>query len=194
MNPQATAGTGGKRGRPLDADRTPTILDAVLELLSEGGYDHLRVQDVADRAGVGLGTIYRRWPTKQALVIEALQCGRVADEKVVDTGHPRADLLATFTNLARGMAEKGDIAGFIASLRNEPEIAEIWRCTAVTGMRERLRALIAAARGCDVHDASLDTLTDLGPALILFRITVAGECSDLDALAREVTDLVLAGV
>src|SRR5262249_11158990 len=98
-----TPETRSRRGRPLEADRTPAILDAVLELLHSGGYDQRRVQEVAEKAGVGLGTIYRRWPTKQALVIEAMQCGRGSDDKVVDTGNPRADLVATFTNMAHAM-------------------------------------------------------------------------------------------
>jgi AcrR family transcriptional regulator len=56
--PQATPPV---RGRRRAADREPLILDAASELLDEIGYDHLRVQDVADRAHVGLATIYRRW-------------------------------------------------------------------------------------------------------------------------------------
>ena len=60
------------RGRRREADREPLILDAANELLDEIGYDHLRVQDVADRAHVGLATIYRRWSTKQELVIAAM--------------------------------------------------------------------------------------------------------------------------
>src|SRR4051812_14680040 len=136
-----------RRGRPLDADRTPAILDAVLELLGSVGYDQLRVQDVAERAGVGLGTIYRRWSTKQALVVEALRCGRAMDDKFVDTGDPRADLEATLAAMARSIAEKGDLVGFIASLRSEPEVADAFRCTAIANMRDRLRIQVAAARG-----------------------------------------------
>ena len=60
------------RGRRRAADREPLILDAASELLDEVGYDHLRVQDVAERAHVGLATIYRRWSTKQELVIAAM--------------------------------------------------------------------------------------------------------------------------
>src|SRR4051794_21306007 len=67
-----------RRGRPRAADRDLTILQAATELLEELGYDRLRIQDVADRARVGLATIYRRWPTKQALVIAAMQAGSEA--------------------------------------------------------------------------------------------------------------------
>ena len=53
------------RGRRSEADREPLILEAANELLDEVGYDRIRVQDVADRAHVGIATIYRRWSTKQ---------------------------------------------------------------------------------------------------------------------------------
>jgi AcrR family transcriptional regulator len=185
-------GTGKRRrGRPREADRTPAILDAVLHLLHDGGYDRLRVQDVAERAGVGLGTIYRRWPTKQALVIEALQCDRALDEKFADTGNPRADLETTFRNIASAMAEHGDVVGFVASIRSEPEVAEIFRSTSLAAMRGRVRTLLAAARGTDVDDPALDLLTDLGPAVILFRVALACDTGDVDQLARDVTELLV---
>src|ERR1700694_89534 len=60
-------------GRPRAEDRTPAILEAAKELMGEVGYDRLRIQDVADRAGAGLATLYRRWPTKQALVAGAIR-------------------------------------------------------------------------------------------------------------------------
>ena len=176
---------GGRRGRPLDADRTPAILDAVLALLKDSGYDQLRIQDVAEHAGVGLGTIYRRWPNKQALVIEALQCGRFIDEKLVDTGDPAADIVATLLNLGTAMAGQGDVIGFIASIRREPDIAAAWRSIAVCNLRDRLRDLVVAARQCDPDDPSLDTVTDLGPALILYRIAVIGDTDDVESLARD---------
>jgi AcrR family transcriptional regulator len=183
--------TRARRGRPLEADRTPAILDAVLELLHQTGYDQLRVQDVADKAGVGLGTIYRRWPTKQALVIEAMQCGRGTDNKIVDTGNPHADLVATFTNMAQAMDEQGDVVGFLASMRREPEVAEVFRCTTLANLRSRLRALIAAARGISIDDPALDMLTDLGPSLLMFRIALVADTTDIDALVRDIVDFVV---
>jgi len=59
-------------GRPRAADRTPPSSQAAKDLLGEVGYDRLRIQDVADRAGAGLATLYRRWPTKQALIADAI--------------------------------------------------------------------------------------------------------------------------
>src|SRR6478735_694003 len=91
-----------KRGRRLSEDRSDVILGTVLELLKEVGYDQIRMQDVADRAGVGLSTIYRRWPAKQDVVRAALECEQAA-EKWVTTGDARADLRATLVKMAESM-------------------------------------------------------------------------------------------
>src|SRR5690349_5398409 len=89
-----------RRGRPRATDRSPAILAATIELVDESGYDRLRVQDVATRAGVGLATIYRRWPTKQALFVEALRHKTV---DLPDTGDVRADLVTIFAMMTDGL-------------------------------------------------------------------------------------------
>src|SRR5436190_20175807 len=68
-------------------------LEATTRLLEELGYDRLRIQDVADRAHVGLATIYRRWATKQALVIASLEHEKLR-RTLSETDDPRADLRA----------------------------------------------------------------------------------------------------
>jgi AcrR family transcriptional regulator len=62
-----------KLGRPRSEKSHRAILDATLELLAEQGFDGLSIEGVADRAGVGKTTIYRRWANKEALVSAALQ-------------------------------------------------------------------------------------------------------------------------
>ena len=66
-------------GRPRDARHDQAILAATLEILQEQGYGGLTIEGVAARAGVGRPTIYRRWPSKPALVVAALvQSDRLA--------------------------------------------------------------------------------------------------------------------
>src|SRR5262249_24075462 len=70
------------------------VLEATLEELSDKGYGALSIEDVAARAGVAKTTIYRRWPAKADLALDAMR--RVADSVVVvgDTGALRSDLIA----------------------------------------------------------------------------------------------------
>jgi len=88
----------GARGRPRDAGADEAILAATIELLNDGGIAKLSMDHVARRAGVGKATIYRRWPSKEQLVIDALSTAPTI--AVPDTGTVRGDLLAYAEALA----------------------------------------------------------------------------------------------
>src|SRR5688500_6132201 len=120
----APVGVAARRGRPLSEERSEHILGTVLDVLHDVGYDQLRMRDVADRAGVGLSTIYRRWPTMQDLVRASLECER-AKESFITSGDPRADLRACLQRMAEDVSGDGaqTMLGFLASLRSDPEIA-----------------------------------------------------------------------
>ncbi|MCM2677537.1 TetR/AcrR family transcriptional regulator [Alkalicoccobacillus plakortidis] len=61
-----------KRGRPMDLTRNQVIIDKTLELLAEVGFDSLTIEAIAHQAKVGKATIYRRWSSKEELVIDAV--------------------------------------------------------------------------------------------------------------------------
>ena len=76
------------------AQRSKKILLATLEELAVVGFRALSIEEVATRAGVNKTTIYRRWPTKVALVVAAMES--FAEDALVepDTGSLRSDLLS----------------------------------------------------------------------------------------------------
>jgi AcrR family transcriptional regulator len=80
-----------KRGRPRSAEVDAAVLAATLEVAREVGITRLSMDDVADRAGVSKATIYRRWPSKEQLVLDALRSA-VHPIGDVDTGSLRGDL------------------------------------------------------------------------------------------------------
>ena len=94
------------RGRKRDTGRTDAILKAAEELLLDIGYDKLRIQDVAERAGSGTGAIYRRWPNKEALVAEAIRNMPDPDAEITDD--PVADLRALVNRTCFAAADKPD--------------------------------------------------------------------------------------
>src|SRR5260370_35342567 len=82
-----------KPGRPRSAQAHKAILDATLELLAEEGFQGLSIEEVAARAGAGKTTIYRRWSSKEELVMEAIRQVQI-EVPVMDTGNFRNDLAA----------------------------------------------------------------------------------------------------
>ena len=72
-----SAGTAGaaisrRPGRPRSERADQAIIDAALSLFAESGPDGLCIERVAARAGVGKATIYRRWPGKEDLLLDAI--------------------------------------------------------------------------------------------------------------------------
>jgi AcrR family transcriptional regulator len=82
--------SAGSSGRPRSEEAHNAILEATLDLLAEVGFSSLTVEGVATRAGVGKATIYRRWPSKLPLVVEAF--GQLPGFEEVDTGNLADDL------------------------------------------------------------------------------------------------------
>src|SRR5579859_7686549 len=84
---------GRRPGRPRSALAERAILEATLELLAEVGIEALSIEGVAARAGVGKTTIYRRWESKEELIVAAVRRLQV-QAPIVDTGNFRADIQA----------------------------------------------------------------------------------------------------
>jgi AcrR family transcriptional regulator len=177
-------------GRPRSEDRDETILDATTRLLEEIGYDRLRIQDVADRAHVGLATIYRRWSTKQALVIAALEHEKLR-RTIPETENAREDLRANVHAMVEEfLGPRGCfITGFLSAVRSDPELADAFRSSALADLRTPLRDAIARVLGDDQPD--LDLRADLAPAVLAFRGLVGDREHHADDIADQLTALML---
>jgi AcrR family transcriptional regulator len=107
-----TAPTTRRPGRPRSARADRAILQATLELFAELGYEGMSVEGVATRDGVGKTTIYRRWPSKDALLVAAL--GHIQSEvPVLNSGNLRTDLVAMATNALQFFTQSGASFGTI---------------------------------------------------------------------------------
>ncbi|MEM7157099.1 MAG: TetR/AcrR family transcriptional regulator [Myxococcota bacterium] len=174
------------RGRKRDADRTDAILAAAGELLLEVGFDRLRVQDVAARAGAGTGAIYRRWPKKEALLAEAIRAMPDVDAAVTDD--PVADLRTLIADKCRATTEKPDLVpGLISAMRADPGIERAVK----DGINlDYLRDAVARIVGPDHPHLTL--LTDLVPAVLLQRAAFTPEVLDADAMTDELLSFIQA--
>jgi AcrR family transcriptional regulator len=179
-----------RRGRPRSEDRDATILEATLRLLEEIGYDRLRIQDVADRAHVGLATIYRRWPTKQALVFAALEHEKLS-RTLPETDNPREDLRAHVQAMVdEFLGPRGSfITGFLTGLRTDPELADAFRTTILADLRTQYRGAIARVLGDDQPD--LDLRADLALAILAFRGLVGDQEHHPDDIVDQLCTVIL---
>jgi AcrR family transcriptional regulator len=85
-----------RRGQVLNA----AILQATLDELDEGGYATLTMERIAERAGASKASVYRRWPTRIELVMDAVYYARPDPTSTPDTGSLRGDLLAALRQAA----------------------------------------------------------------------------------------------
>ena len=106
------------------------VLTTTLDLLTETGLGELTIDDISRRSGVAKTTIYRHWPNRSALVIDA--CSRMTDGEQAppDTGSLEGDLRAILTNIADllGTARWSSILpSIIDAAEHDPEFAGIHR-------------------------------------------------------------------
>ncbi|MET0237442.1 MAG: TetR/AcrR family transcriptional regulator [Kibdelosporangium sp.] len=114
-----------RRGTELEQ----AILDAAWTELTEVGYTSLTIEAVAKRAGTSKPVIYRRWPSRAALVIASWARRTPVQDVTPDLGSLRADLLWLFTRVATRMDTMMNqtIAGVMAEAFKHPEIQELLR-------------------------------------------------------------------
>jgi AcrR family transcriptional regulator len=184
-------------GRPRDARTDRAILQATLELIAELGVYEFRTEDVAARAGVGKGAIYRRYGSKDELVTAAI-AELVSEEIVVpDTGSTRQDLLILMQEAVA--LYSGSLAGrlmpnLIGAMARKPELAKAVR----EGFLARRRAALTEVlrRGVEGGDLSpdvdLELVLDLLGGPLFYRLLVTGGPID-EQLATGVADLILRG-
>ena len=171
-------------GRPRGRHVTDAVLEATLGELAAAGLEGLRVERVAQRAEVHKTTVYRRWPTRAALVAAAL--GAIADDiaRAPDTGTLRGDLLGLLERLASFLRrpEGRAVARAALTAEAEPQVATLAarrleqaaaatmgpleaRARARGEWRDDLRAefVIPTLVGALLHRALLEH-ADLGPS------------------------------
>jgi AcrR family transcriptional regulator len=182
-----------RRGRPRRAGADETILTATLELLGEAGVAGLSMDVVAQRAGVGKATIYRRWPSKEALILDTLRTMStpLGDP---DTGDLREDLLSYLAAIVERFAGgRGSdvLPHLIEASCFDPQL----RASLDEYVRSRqstLRRILqrGVKRGELSADAELDVLVDVLLAPFFYRNLLTGRAIDA-TFAQRLVALVL---
>jgi AcrR family transcriptional regulator len=188
--------SGRRRGRPPSVQAHRAILDAARELLGQQDLAHLNLEQVAARAGVGKATIYRHWPTRQALALELVLelAGRITP--VRDRGDTRAELIAMLDATIRVLTHSplGPVLeALFSELALDPQVADPFRRQVVQARRAAVAAVLqrGIVRGSIRPDVDLDLATELLVGPIYYRILFGGGFPP--DFAGRVVDALLAG-
>ncbi|MFJ9175491.1 TetR/AcrR family transcriptional regulator [Streptomyces sp. NPDC102360] len=179
-------------GRPRQEHVTKAVLQAVVELVAEEGMGALTMDAVATRAGVSKPAMYRRWPTKQDLIIAAAE-SRVGTLTVPDMGDFRAELRAVLMERVRAYRQPGVgrlLAGVISAAAEAGAGREAFRAY-VTRVTSETRHVLerGIARGDVRPDVPIADVTTLIASSLVFRL-VAEQRAPEKELVESVVDLI----
>lgn len=179
-----------QRGRPRSPAVDAAILTATLSLLIEQGYAHLTMEQVAERAGVGKSSLYLRWPTKVALVAEALQHQSGAVPEIPDTGSVREDMRLFLQSLLRSRRAAGKaLAAVSGEIATNPELREAWHRGLAGSLATCMRTIMLRAVERGELPATTDTeLLSLVPLTVFQQWRLGHEGDPDDAVVERIVD------
>ena len=183
------------KGRPRSDKVHRAILDAARELLIRDGYTRLRLEHVAEKAGVGKATIYPRWASKDELA-QARLADLAAPVAIEETGDTREEMLQAVLAPMRSMTETNFgpvIRALLSQIANNPALGDPFRATVVQARRDEVARMIARGieRGDLCPDADPDIAAELLVGPVYFRLMFGGEL-DRD-FAEKIVDNVMRG-
>jgi AcrR family transcriptional regulator len=184
-------------GRPRSVEADHAILQAAVRMLTDHGFDGLTMEGVASEAGVGKATLYRRWPSKTDLVLDAIRSLKPMVDHP-DNGTVRADLV----ELVEGAVSWGGdgeysqvVAALMSEMRRNSELAVVYREQFLAP--RRVESLNIIRRGIDRGelrpDIDVDLVLDMLIGAIVYRSLISG--GELTpAAAERAVDQILQGI
>jgi AcrR family transcriptional regulator len=201
--PTAPDPAGSRRtGRPRSTEADRAILDAARAALVELGWGGLSMADVAARAGVAKTTLYRRWPSKNELVLDAV-ADLLGELELPDLGSLRADVACVvqrFAELLERPETQTALMAIVAESTRDPALRRRIRTSIVEPHRRlvvlgRQRAQSRGELPPDAADpgATIDLIFDVIAGAVVHRTLVTGEPVD-PVWANHFTTFLLAGL
>jgi AcrR family transcriptional regulator len=156
--------------RPRSAQAHKQVLDAAVQLFSEGGIDSTSMDAIAETSGVSKATIYKHWQDKDALCLEVMGYLHGLDEEppVFDSGDLRADLIAQLQYQPapdRQVLREKMTPHMIAYATRNRAMGVVWRARVVEPARVALTTIIKRGEKRGILRSSIDP--EVGIALLL---------------------------
>jgi AcrR family transcriptional regulator len=178
----ATPGRTG--GRPRDARADAAIRKATLDLFCEAEFEGISIEAVAARAGVGKTTIYRRWPSKESLIVASVKASFQSNDPPIDTGSVSTDLAAMAKRAHRFMTS--DLSGkifpqMVHHVAAGTELGRLYYEEVLTPKRRRVIEMLerGIARGELRAEMDLEAAADAILGTVIF-LRMSGRLFELD--------------
>ena len=183
--------------RRLDASRDIAIFRAAIKGLTDVGYDRLTMDEIAGRAHASKATLYRRWPSKAALIIDAIVAQRDSEQPIQlpDTGSLKTDIDAIIAAFPEHGAHDGQHYAMLLGLVNAASHDQTLRDALSKHVLGRPRRLIhqllerAISRGEIPADRDLDLIADTLIGLNMLRLA-EGKAIDREHVTHVLRDVV----
>ena len=182
-------------GRPRSIKSDRAILKATLELLGDVGFDRMSIEAVANRAGVGKTTIYRRYSNKAELVADAIE-GVRQDIVIPDTGNLWQDLDELIENAAKITLTplgRQTVATIISSATSNSQFAQIYQTKYLQPRRKAFAVVIERAKTRNEIKDELDPdlVFDTMSGIMLYALIFPPETESWTEYVRRALDLLL---
>ncbi|MFG2847125.1 TetR/AcrR family transcriptional regulator [Kitasatospora sp. NPDC048296] len=164
-------------------------MESTLKLLEERGYASMTIEQVAAEAQVGKATVYRSWPNKAALVLDAVR-GRLPDVPTAETGNSREEMLSVAKQALAGFFGSPEVQAMLPALvadtvRN-PELRRRLREEIIEPRKARSRAVLerAISRGDLPPDTDISLVLEMWAGAMMFRSVYFEDSFDDSVLSR----------
>src|SRR3954451_3371481 len=184
-------------GRPRSATADRAILDAARALLCERRPREVSMEAIAERAGVGKATLYRRWKSREELALALLEDVSTGALPVADMGDTRAELVALIRQTITALTESvmGPVVqGLASELIGDPDLRAAMQERVIAVRRQVVREVLdrAVARGDVRADLDVTIGAELLVGPVYYRLMISGEPLE-EGLAERIVDTLLAG-
>jgi AcrR family transcriptional regulator len=173
------------------------VLHAAVELCREVGYGALTIDGIAARAGVGKQTIYRWWPSKGAVVLDAFMRTINPEITFPDTGDSLEEIRVWLRSVTRLLANPQmgpHLAGMVGAKQSDPALARAFEQQVYQPARGALKERIRRAQTAgQLRPLDPDTIADLIVGPVWFRLLLSAVPADPDYI-QSAFDALVAGL
>jgi AcrR family transcriptional regulator len=167
-----------------------------LELLEQSSFAEITADAIAERAGASKATIYRWWPNKDAVLVEALRETVAQELPFPDTGDLRQDIRLQIENFIKLLSgRRGRIfTAFVAAAQSDPEVADTFQRVWREPRREHSKAVLERHRGKQMRpDADLEMVLDAMYGPLYYRL-LTGNRKFGERYAELLTQIIFGGI